>query len=90
MIIERATGGVAYASESVDVTTAIVDKFNEMVKSAPEPAAGGLSHRPRQALSVFEEARVRRAAPPGLAAAAVAWQSGPRRAGCRTLRTQSE
>jgi len=39
MIIERATGGVAYASETVDVTTAIVDKFNEMVKSAPEPAA---------------------------------------------------
>jgi len=39
MIIERATGGVAFASESVDVTTAIVDKFNEMVKGAPEPAA---------------------------------------------------
>jgi outer membrane protein len=39
MIIERATGGVAFASESVDVTTAIVDKFNEMVKAAPEPAA---------------------------------------------------
>ena len=39
MIIERATGGVAFASESVDVTTAIVDKFNEMVKGPTEPAA---------------------------------------------------
>jgi outer membrane protein len=39
MIIERATGGVAFASESVDVTTAIVDKFNDMVKAAPDAAA---------------------------------------------------
>ena len=39
MIIERTTGGVAFAAESVDVTTAIVDKFNEMVKVAPDEKA---------------------------------------------------
>jgi outer membrane protein len=42
LIIERSTGGVAYAAESIDVTTAIVDKFNEMVKvpADDKPAAG--------------------------------------------------
>ena len=39
LVIERSTGGVAFASESIDVTTAIVDKFNEMVK-APADAPG--------------------------------------------------
>lgn len=39
MIIERTTGGVAFAAESVDVTTAIVDKFNDMVKVAPDEKA---------------------------------------------------
>ena len=42
LVIERSTGGVAFASESIDVTTAIVDKFNELVKApadAPPPAA---------------------------------------------------
>jgi len=38
LVIERTTGGVAFASESIDVTTAIVDKFNELVKTPP-PAA---------------------------------------------------
>jgi outer membrane protein len=32
LIIERTTGGVAFAAEAIDVTTAIVDKFNEVVK----------------------------------------------------------
>ena len=40
LVIERSTGGVAFAAESVDVTTAIVDKFNQMVKAPAEaPAA---------------------------------------------------
>jgi outer membrane protein len=40
LVLERSTGGVAFASESIDVTTAIVDKFNEMVKApADAPAA---------------------------------------------------
>ena len=40
LVLERSTGGVAFASESIDVTTAIVDKFNEMVKAPAEaPAA---------------------------------------------------
>ena len=45
LIIERSTGGVAFAAETIDVTTAIVDKFNDMVKvvddkapKAPAPA----------------------------------------------------
>src|SRR5262245_819853 len=38
IVLERATGGVAFAAESIDVTTAIVDKFNQMVK-APAPEA---------------------------------------------------
>lgn len=38
LVLERSTGGVAFASESIDVTTAIVDKFNELVKPAPPPA----------------------------------------------------
>jgi Skp family chaperone for outer membrane proteins len=42
LVIERSTGGVAFASESIDVTTAIVDKFNELVKGPADaaPAAG--------------------------------------------------
>jgi outer membrane protein len=36
LIIERSTGGVAFAAESIDVTTAIVDKFNDMVKVADD------------------------------------------------------
>lgn len=32
IVLERSSGGVAFASESIDVTTAIVDKFNEFVK----------------------------------------------------------
>lgn len=41
LVLERSTGGVAFASEAIDVTTAIVDRFNEMVKApaAPAPAA---------------------------------------------------
>ena len=40
LVLERSTGGVAFASESIDVTTAIVDKFNEIVKApADVPAA---------------------------------------------------
>ncbi len=39
LVIERSTGGVAFASESIDVTTAIVDKFNEMVKAPADAAA---------------------------------------------------
>ena len=40
LVIERSTGGVAFASESIDVTTAIVDKFNDLVKApADVPAA---------------------------------------------------
>lgn len=40
LVIERSSGGIAFASESIDVTTAIVDKFNEMVKGpADAPAA---------------------------------------------------
>jgi outer membrane protein len=38
LVLERTTGGVAFASESIDVTTAIVDKFNDMVKPAPATA----------------------------------------------------
>ena len=42
LVLERQTGGVAFAAESIDVTTAIVDKFNQMVKppaETPKPAA---------------------------------------------------
>ena len=41
LVLERSTGGVAFAAESVDVTTAIVDMFNKMVKpvAAEAPAA---------------------------------------------------
>jgi len=41
LVLERSTGGVAFASESIDVTTAIVDKFNEIVKppATDAPAA---------------------------------------------------
>jgi outer membrane protein len=40
LVIERSTGGVAFAAESIDVTTAIVDKFNEMVKPPADAGAG--------------------------------------------------
>ncbi|HUC44383.1 MAG TPA: OmpH family outer membrane protein [Candidatus Sulfotelmatobacter sp.] len=36
LVLERNTAGVAFAAESVDVTTAIVDKFNELVKPQPD------------------------------------------------------
>ena len=41
LIIERTTGGIAFAAEALDVTTAIVDKFNQIVKPAADekPAA---------------------------------------------------
>lgn len=40
LVLERSTGGVAFAAESIDVTTAIVDKFNALVKApADAPAA---------------------------------------------------
>ena len=39
IIIERTTGGVAFASEAIDVTTAIVDKFNEVVKPQADDKA---------------------------------------------------
>jgi len=40
LVLERSTGGVAFASESIDVTTAIVDMFNKVVKApADAPAA---------------------------------------------------
>jgi len=38
IILERSTGGVAFASESIDVTTAIVDMFNKVVKTAAPDA----------------------------------------------------
>jgi outer membrane protein len=46
IVLERSTGGVAFASESVDITTAIVDKFNEMVKPAPAPADAPAAAKP--------------------------------------------
>lgn len=39
LILERSTGGVAFASEAMDVTTAIVDKFNELVKAPADDKA---------------------------------------------------
>jgi outer membrane protein len=39
LIIERTTGGVAFAAEAIDVTTAIVDKFNEVVKAPADDKA---------------------------------------------------
>jgi outer membrane protein len=39
LVLEKATGGVAFAAESIDVTTAIVDKFNQMVKPPADAAA---------------------------------------------------
>ena len=39
LVLERSTGGVAFASESIDVTTAIVDKFNELVKAPADTQA---------------------------------------------------
>jgi outer membrane protein len=38
LVLERSTGGVAFASESIDITTAIVDKFNELVKPPADAA----------------------------------------------------
>jgi outer membrane protein len=45
LVLERSTGGVAFASESIDITTAIVDKFNELVK-APADAAPAAAKPP--------------------------------------------
>lgn len=39
LILERSTGGVAFAAEAMDVTTAIVDKFNEIVKPPADEKA---------------------------------------------------
>jgi len=51
LVLERATGGVAFAAESIDVTTAIVDKFNQMVKppadAAAKPAAPTPAPKPK-------------------------------------------
>jgi outer membrane protein len=49
LILERNTGGVAYAAEAIDVTTAIVDKFNAMVKPEPGQAAAPPSPPPTPA-----------------------------------------
>jgi len=49
LIIERSTGGVAFAAEAIDVTTAIVDKFNELVKPPADektPAAAAPPKKP--------------------------------------------
>jgi outer membrane protein len=46
IVLERSTGGVAFASESIDVTTAIVDKFNEMVKPAAAAAEAPAAPKP--------------------------------------------
>jgi outer membrane protein len=48
LIIERTTGGIAFAAESLDVTTAIVDKFNQLVKPAADdkPAADKAPPKP--------------------------------------------
>jgi outer membrane protein len=46
LVIERSTGGVAFASESIDVTTAIVDKFNELVKAPADGAAPAAAKPP--------------------------------------------
>jgi outer membrane protein len=48
LVLERSTGGVAFASESIDITTAIVDKFNELVK-APADAAPAAAKPPAPA-----------------------------------------
>lgn len=51
LILERNTGGVAFAAEAIDVTTAIVDKFNEMVKpeAGKSPAAAAPAPSPAPA-----------------------------------------
>ena len=50
MILERASGGVAYFAEAIDVTTAIVDKFNAMVPAAADaPKAPAASPSPTPA-----------------------------------------
>jgi outer membrane protein len=46
LVIERSTGGVAFASESIDVTTAIVDKFNELVKAPTDAPAAPAAAKP--------------------------------------------
>ena len=49
IVLERATGGVAFAAESIDVTTAIVDKFNQMVKPPADAAAAPPAAKPTPA-----------------------------------------
>ena len=46
LVLERSTGGVAFASESIDITTAIVDKFNELVKAPADAAAPAAAKSP--------------------------------------------
>jgi outer membrane protein len=49
LIIERTTGGVAFAAEAIDVTTAIVDKFNEVVKNPVDDKAPAAAKPPAPA-----------------------------------------
>ena len=49
LVLEKATGGVAFAAESIDVTTAIVDKFNQMVKPPADAAAAPPAAKPTPA-----------------------------------------
>ena len=49
LVLERATGGVAFAAESIDVTTAIVDKFNQLVKPPADAAAAPPAAKPTPA-----------------------------------------
>jgi outer membrane protein len=46
LIIERSTGGVVFAAEAIDVTTAIVDKFNELVKAPATPPSAAAPKTP--------------------------------------------
>ena len=46
LVLERSTGGVAFASESIDITTAIVDKFNELVKAPADASAPAAAKSP--------------------------------------------
>jgi len=49
LILERSTGGIAFAAEALDVTTAIVDAFNLLVKppaEADKPAAAAPAPAP--------------------------------------------
>ena len=49
IILERNGGGVAFASEAIDVTTAVVDKFNQLVKPAADEKAAAPAPAPAPA-----------------------------------------